>query len=356
MSNYKLAIALLKEMSGQSKVMTIPRLYIEYMGSLDGGLVLSQVIYYSDRGSRTDGWFYKSYVEWTEELTLTKYQVSKQANIMKDKSILETKVMKANGSPTVHYRFLFDAFQLSLVKFFNYRKSSFLTIDSQETSLSITESTTESTHRVSPKINFGEAAQKDSFDDHFGPNPRQAEIDKHKNTPKMAPAELMLASLGAGQAVPRELIRLREEGWQIKESDLELAISVFARVTGSVLPTIANQRKLWMVGCREHLEEAAFEGHLEKLYQKVWDQVQGKVKIGKLTMSHPRAFTRMMYQIINLETSTNKTKITTAILLQRMQTDGVIRLAKGGDKAHYVWIESGEPVQNVPREIIRKYL
>lgn len=148
MNNQKAMIELIKATSGQANVLSIPRPYIKYMGSLDGGLFLSQLIYWSDRG--TDGWFYKTYAEWEDELTLSKYEVSKQVKILKEKGVLETKIKKANGAPTVYYRFSFDEFQKTIVKFLHYGKSSNLTIESKETSQSITEITTETTADIGP--------------------------------------------------------------------------------------------------------------------------------------------------------------------------------------------------------------
>jgi hypothetical protein len=152
MSNHQNAIDLVKALSGQANVLTIPRLYIDYMGSIDGGLLLNQLIYWSDKGADNDGWFYKTYLEWESETTLSKYEVSKQVNILKNKGTLKTKVKKANGAPTVHYKFLFSEFQNSIVKFINYRKSINLTIESEETRQSLTETTTKTTPKASSAI------------------------------------------------------------------------------------------------------------------------------------------------------------------------------------------------------------
>lgn len=324
----------------------------------------------------THGWIYKSIEELHDELMLGKSlsprTLSRRLEEVVDKGFLSVrKNPKFKWDHKLQYRPDIHKIQTELQKI-GYALDNYPLLKTDVHGITaichrdksnghrdktIPETTTEITQRVSPKKVFGEAAPDSDLEDFLGPNPRQAEIDEHKNSsPKMAPAELMLVSLGAGKTVPREVIRMREEGWNIKDHNLELAIAVFVKATGSVLPTVSSQRGLWEKGGREHLEETVFEGQLERLYQKVWDQVKAKVKLGELTMSHPRAFSRMMYQVVNLETSINKTKITTAILLSRMEAGGVIRLEKGGDKAQYVWVESGDPVQKVPREIIQQYL
>jgi hypothetical protein len=145
MSNQQTMTELIKAFSGQANVLSIPKIYIDYMSSLDGGLFLSQVIYWSDKGALGDGWFYKSYAEWTEETTLSKYEVGKQAKILIDRGVLETKIKKADGAPTVHYHFLFDEFQKSINEFLSIGKSRNLTNESEKTERSITETTTETT-------------------------------------------------------------------------------------------------------------------------------------------------------------------------------------------------------------------
>jgi hypothetical protein len=78
-------------------------------GSLEGGMFLSQLIYWADKGGNKEGWFYKSYPEWYEECFLSEYQIRKLAKDFADKGFLETILKKANGSPTLHYRINRDA-------------------------------------------------------------------------------------------------------------------------------------------------------------------------------------------------------------------------------------------------------
>jgi hypothetical protein len=131
-NNWDMIFGLLKEFSGQANVVTIPRAFIAFMrGSLDGGLFLSQLIYWSDLGNRSDGFIYKSYREWKDETTLGIYEVRKHAKYLKSLGVLETKLKKANGSPTLHYRFKPEQFSKSFCRF--------LKIHSRETHESIRE-------------------------------------------------------------------------------------------------------------------------------------------------------------------------------------------------------------------------
>jgi len=119
---------LVKHLTGQPNVLTIPRAFIAYTGSLEAALLLSQIIYWSDRTSNPQGWFWKSYREWEEELSLSKHKVNTAVNQIKSKGFLKTRVRKANGTPTLHYKLDANAFIASI--------SVFLTMESEKPSLS----------------------------------------------------------------------------------------------------------------------------------------------------------------------------------------------------------------------------
>lgn len=95
---------LITRFAGQENILSVPRVFCEATGSLEAGMLLSQLLYWSDKGHDPDGWFYKSYVEWSEHLFLTEYQVRKFSKQFEEAGFLETKLKKVNGSPTLHYR------------------------------------------------------------------------------------------------------------------------------------------------------------------------------------------------------------------------------------------------------------
>lgn len=107
-SQYNEVRRVLAQLSGHDRIVTIPKLYIELTGDLVESILLNQIVFYSDKSKREDGYFYKSYKEWTEELSLTERQVRYAAKKLIAKGLIETKVLKANGNPTVHYRLRFD--------------------------------------------------------------------------------------------------------------------------------------------------------------------------------------------------------------------------------------------------------
>ena len=118
---------LIQALIGQANVLTVPRAFVAYTGSLEAALLLSQILYWSDKTKNPQGWFYKSYREWQSELSLSKHKVNTAVNQIKSKGFLKTKVKKANGNPTLHYKLDANAFIASF--------SVFLTKESENSSL-----------------------------------------------------------------------------------------------------------------------------------------------------------------------------------------------------------------------------
>lgn len=103
MSNQKTIIALIKSLSGQSNVLTIPRVFVTLTKSHRAALVLSQCIYWSDKSTMTGGWFYKSYREWHDELGIPKSAMINAVRVLVDMGLLQTRVQRNFLAPTCHY-------------------------------------------------------------------------------------------------------------------------------------------------------------------------------------------------------------------------------------------------------------
>ena len=54
--------------------------------------------------SKGRDWFYKTDADWIEELCFSAHDVKRCKGVLKKHGLIETKVKKANGSPTCHYR------------------------------------------------------------------------------------------------------------------------------------------------------------------------------------------------------------------------------------------------------------
>jgi len=129
---------LLATFSGQENTLTIPRPYITITGSIEAALLLSQIVYWSDRTKMEGGWFAKSYKEWEDEITLTKRQVARIIPVLNRVGV-ETKVRRFNGSPTLHFRINKEKFAQSITTFRNIGKLQNVTIEDDKKAQSLTE-------------------------------------------------------------------------------------------------------------------------------------------------------------------------------------------------------------------------
>ena len=145
MDNREIVANLITLYSGQNRVVTIPTLYLELLGDYNTAVMLNQLIYWSDRSNRTDGFFFKSYKEWEEEILLSQYQVKKAVDKLKKIGLVETKLKKSYGSPTLHYKVDIEEVSKWIMKKLDNRISRNLINDYQETSYSLTKNTTKNT-------------------------------------------------------------------------------------------------------------------------------------------------------------------------------------------------------------------
>jgi hypothetical protein len=129
---------LVKSMVGPNDIKAINMTLVDFTGDWAPAILLSQLLYWTDKTRVQGGWIAKTYEEWFEEVRLSEYQVRKAAKLMeKDLLILETMVKKFNGNPTVHYRVKGEVFSVSFLKFLKERNLTNCTIQPEETSLTV---------------------------------------------------------------------------------------------------------------------------------------------------------------------------------------------------------------------------
>lgn len=97
---------LIQAMTGENNLLATPRLFLQATGDLETGTFLAQLVYWSDKGKRGDGYIYKTMEEWSKEIFMSEYSIRKARKRLEDLGLLETIVKKANGNPTVHYKLL----------------------------------------------------------------------------------------------------------------------------------------------------------------------------------------------------------------------------------------------------------
>lgn len=126
---------IIRQFSGTRANISIPRVYIKFCeGNYNHASVLSQLVFWSDKGKAKDGWFYRPYKSLAEELCLTVEQVRYAVNGLKKKlgaEILVTKRKKVFqrvddgdpiGVPIVHFKI--DSEKLLALLFPDLRMSS----------------------------------------------------------------------------------------------------------------------------------------------------------------------------------------------------------------------------------------
>lgn len=134
----------IRQFGGQPKTVTVHRAFVEFTGSLEAGMMLSQLLYWSERdGGR--GRVAKSDAEWIEELCLTQYAVRQARKTLEKMEILRAEVHRFNGVPTVHYFLLEDALSAKWELWIQNSDIAKTQERSCESAKSLTESTTEST-------------------------------------------------------------------------------------------------------------------------------------------------------------------------------------------------------------------
>jgi hypothetical protein len=120
-------IDLIQTTIGDKNATYYPMIFVQLVGNHAAAWLLSQILYWSDRTSDPDGWFYKSFDDWKQEGCLSRAQIeralhgdprTRKSRLTLAELGVETKVKRApDGSPTTHYRIDRDVFLSKLVAF-----------------------------------------------------------------------------------------------------------------------------------------------------------------------------------------------------------------------------------------------
>ncbi|PFR72894.1 replication protein [Bacillus cereus] len=145
MSNYNTIRTIISQMSGQENIVVVPKLFVKLTGDLTTAILLNQIVFYSDKSKRKDGFFYKTYKEWEEEICLTERQVRYSTKKLVASGYVETALKKANGAPTVHYKLDFDKLLDSILTNCQNGNLHIVGMEPDKMSESLTENTTEIT-------------------------------------------------------------------------------------------------------------------------------------------------------------------------------------------------------------------
>ena len=96
---------LLKNTFGQNNLLTVPTLLVKKLkGDHCAALFLGQLIYWTGKGANPDGWIYKTYQEWEEELFIKKDKAMSIKKKLEKLNLITTMVKKIGNTPVLHYK------------------------------------------------------------------------------------------------------------------------------------------------------------------------------------------------------------------------------------------------------------
>lgn len=151
--------AVIVALMGQANTITIPRELVRFFdGDYVAAGMMSQLIYWDDKGDDPDGWIYKTAEQWDEELCLSEYQIRRGAKVLADRGFAAREFRKnkryRNGStPVWHYLADMDTFITEFTRFLQgqvSRPSRNSTPEVQQTATSVIEETATSSIDTQP--------------------------------------------------------------------------------------------------------------------------------------------------------------------------------------------------------------
>lgn len=78
----------------------------KHLGSVPAAALFHQLQFWSNRGSRADGWFWKSGTELVDETGVSRRTIDRAIKKLVEAGMIEVRLMRANGAPTRHFKLL----------------------------------------------------------------------------------------------------------------------------------------------------------------------------------------------------------------------------------------------------------
>jgi len=104
----------------RSDIRSVQSLFGKMTGSQSAAVMVLKLLYWFPRTTKADGWVYKSWRDWKAECDLSQNQVKRvHAEGYLERIGIERKLMKANGTPTMHYRIDVERFLSYVAAFFD---------------------------------------------------------------------------------------------------------------------------------------------------------------------------------------------------------------------------------------------
>ena len=104
----------------RSDIRSVQSLLGKMTGNQAAAVMLIKLLYWFPRATKADGWVYKSWRDWMAECDLSQNKVKRvHAEGHLERIGIERKLMKANGTPTTHYRIDVERFLNHVAVFFD---------------------------------------------------------------------------------------------------------------------------------------------------------------------------------------------------------------------------------------------
>lgn len=105
------AIQTIKTLTGQKQTLSVPRSFVESFQEWPMAVFFSQVLYWSGvKGDEDDGWFYKSYQDWSDEIILTERQIRRCSEELQKMGLIKVALRQHGGFPVLHWKVDDEAF------------------------------------------------------------------------------------------------------------------------------------------------------------------------------------------------------------------------------------------------------
>jgi transcription initiation factor IIE alpha subunit len=103
MSNFEYIKHVIEKILNHPIFLGYHRIYVELTGDVKAAIFLNQCVYWSDKGGRKDGYFFKSDKEMAQELGLSIGVIRRIKRTLLERGFIQMKLKKAYGAPTSHY-------------------------------------------------------------------------------------------------------------------------------------------------------------------------------------------------------------------------------------------------------------
>jgi hypothetical protein len=172
---------LLSQFTGHENIIAVPRILVDITEDWTLAAMLNQLLYWSSQKE----WIYKSLDDWNEEVGgVSRYKM----NQLKDLRCIETKLKKANGAPTTHYKVHWDILERDILNCIDKKSELMKSANpNNEKDKSLTKTTTENLKHGEEKTSPNVKEKADEFLD---------ELKERKSDRQLKKTDLPDKSLG----------------------------------------------------------------------------------------------------------------------------------------------------------------